>query len=307
MAKNLYSKDVRFLFELLQNADDNKFLDATSSGAVPYVSFNIHQDRIIVECNEDGFTETNIQAICAVGESSKTGAQGYIGEKGIGFKSVFKVAWKVHIQSGDYSFTFTHRKGDSGMGMISPEWLDTNEALAKPLTRTTLFLHDEGNLSQRQNILAELDDLRPTMLLFLNNLKVIEVHVYDEDGNETWSSILTKKPFSGGFNVLEKTHTEKDKTTCIEQMYHVVETVASNLPPNENREYTAQEESSRAYSKAKVILAFPLSKGLEPVMESQELFAFLPVCRVGFNVSPCLTHAIWRDQGLTIVIVYHPQ
>ncbi|KAK0642855.1 histidine kinase-like ATPase, partial [Cercophora newfieldiana] len=113
LAKNLYSKDVRFIFELLQNADDNHFAIAKANGKDPHVIFHVHRDKIVVECNEDGFTEANIRAICNVGKSSKMGAQGYIGEKGIGFKSVFKVAWKVWIQSGPFSFCFKHRRGDS--------------------------------------------------------------------------------------------------------------------------------------------------------------------------------------------------
>src|SRR4051794_21861578 len=130
LAKNLYSKDVRFIFELLQNADDNLFEQAKSDGKDPRVVFHVYRDKIVIECNEDGFTEANLRAICNVGKSSKLGAQGYIGEKGIGFKSVFKVAWKVWIQSGSFSFCFKHRRGDSGMGMISPEWQDSTEVLA---------------------------------------------------------------------------------------------------------------------------------------------------------------------------------
>jgi hypothetical protein len=56
----------------------------------------------------------------AIGQSSKVGAQGYTGEKGIGFKSVFMAAWRVHIQSNAFSFIFMHRKGDSGIGTVSP-------------------------------------------------------------------------------------------------------------------------------------------------------------------------------------------
>lgn len=120
LSKNLYNSSARFVFELLQNADDNSYSRAKASSADPYVSFRVYNHRIVVECNEDGFTHENLVAICNVGKSSKSGAQGYIGEKGIGFKSVFMVAWKVLIQSGDFSFYFQHKKGDSGMGMISP-------------------------------------------------------------------------------------------------------------------------------------------------------------------------------------------
>ncbi|KAI0835964.1 hypothetical protein F5Y06DRAFT_114649 [Hypoxylon sp. FL0890] len=288
LAKNLYSKDVRFLFELLQNADDNNFSRASSAGSLPYVSFNIYKDHIVVDCNEDGFTEANLRAICNVGQSSKTGAQGYIGEKGIGFKSVFKVAWRVHIQSGYYSFTFTHRKGESGMGMISPEWREATEKLPGPLTRMTLFLHEDYTAGdgdgQRQSILHQLNTLQPAMLLFLKNLKQINVRIFDEDGKETSSTRLSKTyPGQANRTVLEKTHTDGGKADHTEEKYHVVESIARNLPRNENREYTAQEENSRAYGIAPVVLAFPLSEGDAPVIKPQEVFAFLPVRRVGFN------------------------
>ncbi|ROV88550.1 hypothetical protein VMCG_10385 [Cytospora schulzeri] len=135
LAKNLYTSKARFIFELLQNADDNNYKIAAKSGSLPSVSFHVHPRRIVIDCNEDGFTGDNLKAICSVGKSSKTGAQGYIGEKGIGFKSVFMVAWKVHIQSGPFSFSFTHRPGDSGIGMITPIWEGNQEELVQPLTR----------------------------------------------------------------------------------------------------------------------------------------------------------------------------
>ncbi|RYP73467.1 hypothetical protein DL771_003639 [Monosporascus sp. 5C6A] len=287
LAKNLYSKDVRFIFELLQNADDNSYLRAKGAGDVPFVSFRIYRDRIVVECNEDGFTETNLRAICNIGQSSKTGAQGYIGEKGIGFKSVFKVAWKVHIQSGDYSFCFKHQKGQSGMGMISPEWEAPSEDIIDPLTRTTLFLHgdsEEVDGAARQSIASQLNELQPTMLLFLKNLKQISIHFYDDDECAVSASLLSIDYCGGGTQpVLKKTETRNGTTRSTQQKYHVIKTTARGLPKNENREYNADEEERRAYATAPVILAFPLSEDGVPMIEPQEVFAFLPVRRVGFN------------------------
>ncbi|RYP77160.1 hypothetical protein DL770_007110 [Monosporascus sp. CRB-9-2] len=290
LAKNLYSKDVRFIFELLQNADDNHFSNAAALDVVPYVSFRVYEDRIVVECNEDGFSEANLRALCNVGKSSKTGAQGYIGEKGIGFKSVFKVAWKVHIQSGDYSFTFKHRKGDSGMGMSSPEWQEPTEALAGPLTRMTLYLHAKDDAgyeeTQRRTIAAQLNELQPAMLLFLKKLKHVEVHFHDENGVETVSSIISAHNAGRpSRHMLEKLDNKNENIERTQRMYHVVETLARNLPRNENREYSAQEEASRAYSTAPVVLAFPLTNDDVPLVGPQEVFAFLPVRRVGFNIN----------------------
>jgi hypothetical protein len=39
-----------------------------------------------------GFAEANMRALCDVGSSTKASISGYIGQKGIGFKSVFRWA-----------------------------------------------------------------------------------------------------------------------------------------------------------------------------------------------------------------------
>jgi hypothetical protein len=82
LAEQLYQKSTRFIYELIQNAEDNKY---TITSEPPWLSFTLHQDRIIIDSNEDGFTENNIRAICSIGESTKSCIEGYIGEKGIGF------------------------------------------------------------------------------------------------------------------------------------------------------------------------------------------------------------------------------
>jgi hypothetical protein len=283
---------VRFIFELLQNADDNHFGKASSASQDPYVAFRVYHDKIIVECNEDGFTELNLQAICNVGQSSKLGAQGYIGEKGIGFKSVFKVASKVWIQSEPFSFCFKHRPGESGMGMISPVWEETTEELAGPLTRMTFYLADDGDpavrAEQRQNINEQLNDLRPEMLLFLKKLRRIQIHLHDGAGRETSSSVLSRVETSGGPNraVLQTVKIDNGQAPRQEmQYYHVTKAQASGLGPNENRDYSAAEHARQVYSTADIILAFPLTAQSAPLIRSQQLFAFLPIRRVGFNVS----------------------
>lgn len=48
LAKNLYSSSARFVFELLQNADDNSYFRARSLSAVPFVSFHVYHERIVV-------------------------------------------------------------------------------------------------------------------------------------------------------------------------------------------------------------------------------------------------------------------
>ncbi|KAI0200443.1 hypothetical protein F4808DRAFT_470402 [Astrocystis sublimbata] len=289
LATNLYTSKARFVFELLQNADDNTYHGAKASGDAPYVSFHVHPGRIIVECNEDGFTDKNLAAICAIGKSSKTGAQGYIGEKGIGFKSVFMVASRVHIQSGMLSFSFRHRSGDSGMGMISPLWEETgvNDEVPLPFTRFTLDLHEDGDPEQlaktRQSIQAQFEDLQETLLLFMKNLRNIHVVFYNEQSQQKSSVTYSIQRPRDTYAILKKARATNGVTKEDVRRFHITKHNGTDLAKNENRTYSALEETTRAYSKSQIILAFPLTEFDVPIVEPQDLFVFLPVRPVGFN------------------------
>lgn len=288
----MYTSQARFVFELLQNADDNQY----TRGQDPYVEFRVHPDRIVIECNEDGFKRQNLTAICDIGKSSKTGSQGYIGEKGIGFKSVFMAAWRVHIQSGHFSFDFVHRKGDSGMGMITPRWQEERDpSLPFDLTRITLYLHDEADPAKRERDRRIVNDqfleLQDTLLLFLRKLRKIKVSFYDEEGIQTNGIIFTlRRVDASNAAVIERTC--PDASQDRKRTYHIVKHTARGLARSENRELSENEEATRSFATSEIVLAFPVIEdpvtGEEvPVIEPQEVYAFLPVKKMGFNVSAC--------------------
>ncbi|KAK1624073.1 hypothetical protein BDP81DRAFT_502426 [Colletotrichum phormii] len=266
LAKNLYSSKARFVFELLQNADDNDCTKAKQAGSVPFVSFRVFPGKIVLECNEDRFSSKNLTAICSVGKSSKNSAQGYIGEKGIGFKSVFM-------------------KGDSGMGMISPVWEDTLEELKPPLTRITLHLHEASDEAARirESIRSQFEEFQAKMLLFFKNIRKIQVEFCGGEGQRKSLVTYSITESKAGLATLTKIKTtnkiSKTETIYFRFMRHA----AKNMARNENRTYSESEEATRAYSKFEVILAFPVSETSIPIIEPQEIFAFLPVRPVGFN------------------------
>ena len=109
LAKDLYSKDTHFIFELIQNAEDNNYQSPEPSLSFyltktdPTIS-NCPDGALIIQNNEIGFSPENVEAICAVGKTTKSKIKGYIGEKGIGFKSVFRVTKNPHIFSNGYCF-----------------------------------------------------------------------------------------------------------------------------------------------------------------------------------------------------------
>lgn len=87
-----------------------------------------------------------------MGESTKAASHGYTGARGIGFKSVFIAAWKVEIQSRNYTFYFKHDRGDLGLRMVLPVWQDVRESLPDSLTRNTLHLHQKGGPGEIEHL-----------------------------------------------------------------------------------------------------------------------------------------------------------
>ena len=97
LSEGLYAEDIHFIFELIQNAEDNLY----SPDEEPTLSFHLLESdptktsdsdgALLVSNNELGFNKRNVDALCSVGDTTKSKQDGYIGEKGIGFKSVFLV------------------------------------------------------------------------------------------------------------------------------------------------------------------------------------------------------------------------
>lgn len=283
MANNIYGSGARFVFELLQNAEDNKFTKADGLKSPPFISFKVHPKHIVVDCNEDGFIWPDLTAICSVGDSTKSAIHGYIGAKGIGFKSVFIAASRVHIQSGNFSFEFRHKKTDPGLGMVRPIWVRPVDSIPNPLTRTTLYLHDEGEQEDIEHLKAiismQFNDLHETCLLFLCKLQQISVAFYDDEGNLERSKQFRKRQIDDHRVSLETITVVSGKETTKSQIYHIAKQYATGLAPSDNREPPKSEDERQMSTTAEVVLAFPLTTNYEPQIsrQRQELFAFLPL------------------------------
>ena len=130
LSQELYSKDTHFVLELIQNADDNDYpphlsVGTSSAEAVPTLKFILTPECVVVLNNEAGFTEKNIRAICDVGKSTKDPHRsGYIGQKGIGFKSVFRITDVPEIHSNNFHVKFDTKSGP--IGYVLPHWVETS-------------------------------------------------------------------------------------------------------------------------------------------------------------------------------------
>lgn len=100
---DLYSEsDERFIFELLQNADDQPQKD---DGLVN-VSIKCLKEHLLFTHSGKQFSKGDVESISSIGDSTKKNDVQKTGYKGIGFKSVFSDADTVFINSGTFSFAF---------------------------------------------------------------------------------------------------------------------------------------------------------------------------------------------------------
>ena len=83
LATDIYSEDKRFIYELIQNADDAA-LDEDSD-----LSIDILDNYVVISHNGAPFNSRDIRGLCSIGLGTKTNDATKTGYKGIGFKSVF--------------------------------------------------------------------------------------------------------------------------------------------------------------------------------------------------------------------------
>ena len=83
-----------------------------------------------------GFTNVNVKALCDVGKSTKQHKVGYIGQKGIGFKSVFKVTDAAEIHSKGFHISFDLVQHQA-LGYILPTWIEDTAQRAPEAPRIT--------------------------------------------------------------------------------------------------------------------------------------------------------------------------
>ena len=271
LSRDLYTKDSHFILELIQNADDNKYAENIS----PSLTISLNDRQARVDCNELGFSQQDVEAICKVGASTKKKdkSAGYIGEKGIGFKSVFKAANIVYIKSRGYSFKFDVTDPVlKDMGMLTPTWTDFPTLSLPDHTHILMELLPACDLRSLQ---IELKTLKPTVILFLQKLRRLTINVGD-DLHRTFE--CEKEVDGSSVTITESCFIQGTIRRNIVLNYVVSRFTQETLPVEEKRLGITQTE---------IILAFPLLDG-KPHLAKQNVHAFLPLRDFGFKVRDLL-------------------
>lgn len=266
LAEDLYSKETHFIFELIQNAEDNEY-----EQEVPSLIFELirvdptgtpnSNGALVIHNNEIGFSKDNVDAICSIGKTTKSKVQGYIGEKGIGFKSVFRVTSTPHIFSNGYHFSLPENDKETGLGYIVPRWIDELPQDID-LKQTTIILPLDKRDFGYDKVRKMLEDIEPETILFLSKLKELQIRF------DTGEQLIILKDDSKAplIQVLVERNGQGESFSDVFEFF--VYTKQFDKPKK------VKHEKRRGIKQREVSIAFPLTKDYKC---AGKLFAYLPV------------------------------
>ena len=186
----LYSDPSRFVYEILQNADDAEASE---------VQFSLTNDKLkIIHNGKKEFIYKDVDSITTIGSSTKQDDINAIGKFGAGFKSVFAVTKTPQIHSGEYHFKIRD--------FIIPEQLpsidnDGKTTIVLPFNHSDLSCDDAY-----QQINKRLDFLESESLLFLRNIKEIKWKTQNDSGH-----YLADKDSGKAYIISKKNNEEKQR------------------------------------------------------------------------------------------------
>jgi hypothetical protein len=249
-----YTNLDHFLLELLQNADDNTY----NEGVTPTVKITLNHDYFQLENNEKGFTAQDLFAITYSAASTKirqkTGAT-FIGEKGIGFKSVFAVADYVDIHSPPYHFRLNNG-----------EFIIPHQIPPKEVTGTRILLRlpkaDTNIPAILSDRLTSLCENAQEFILFLQKIERLN---FDDHISSSQREVIAERDIKANFYLVESVGQER---TYFTHRYKI--TIPKNVVKLRFRELNEELERE-------IIFAVPYpSNDLIKMQENGLLFCFLP-------------------------------
>ncbi|KAF9769177.1 hypothetical protein IL306_013422 [Fusarium sp. DS 682] len=208
-----------------------------------------------------GFSKQNVKALCSVGNSSKSGL-GQIGQKGIGFKSVFQYADVVWIKSGYYSFKLDKYEK---LGRITPAWGTFPEEVRPGFTSILLKLSTKCDMNWLEEEIRALDS---KLFMFLRKLRKITIN-HGAGGTSKRTLRLMREPNQEhGLDFISLQ--QEGRSMAYRVFHHQV----SQLPKIPERGGSRLSTLS---------IAFPSEIPAEQDADFQDVYAFLPIRDYGFK------------------------
>ncbi|CAF3959718.1 unnamed protein product [Rotaria sp. Silwood1] len=284
LGSDLYSSSVHFLHELIQNAEDNTYVGESR----PYLRIELNHDYILFSNNEQGLRPRDVLAICSLAVTTKTSEQKHIGEKGVGFKSVFAASNRPMLFSHSWKFRF-QVPGTDAMSYITPLWIndqDIPQYIANQISanRQHTHLYLPLKLTPHTDLAKQfLDDVAKAVdpCILLNMRKLQKVEVVDQREEKV---IIIEKNSSGSTKLVAQHVVEFEGLKFLDLVG--LKAQLSTLSGKRTfRVYTCQIDvpsaiEERTNPMTMLTLAFPCEYDYDL---TATVYNGLPVCDLGFK------------------------
>lgn len=224
LSRDVFTEYIRFLFELIQNADDARATE---------IKILILDNHLVISHNGEAFNKEDVEGICNVGGGTKKSNSNATGYKGIGFKSVFGKSTSVSIFSNGFQFKFDEifpqAKYPVMPWQIIPQWTDLPKLISDALDGKVWNVSTVICLDITEDLIADLKELLNTsqILLFLRSIKKISAIGKVEVSIE-------KKIVSSELVELTKNNSEKSNWIVRNIQDKVDETIKIRIAPDQN-------------------------------------------------------------------------
>lgn len=267
-----YSDKTHFVYELIQNADDN---------ISRCVGLQLCEDGLFVWNDGCQFSEEDVRSICAIGFSNKDLTQ--IGTFGMGFKAVYTYTDIPEVYSGDERFRIPIKNP------TIPEGIDIDDIDARVVEqldkgRTVFWLPFREKMRPEieiKHLRDRLCNLEKRSLLFLRNLRM--VRWYNESNGQKGTYSCHRHQHDKIQNA-SKVDLESSINSDNQQSEEFLVFRKEAQPPqevlNELQHLAEDDERERIQRSAEklqpVEVAFKLQDGKIITMDNCVLFSYLP-------------------------------
>jgi hypothetical protein len=238
--------------------------------------------------NEYGLRVRDVLALCSLAVSTKTSEEEHIGEKGVGFKSVFAASNQPMLISHAWKFCF-QIPGSDGMSYITPIWIEEKD-IPSCISQRMLTHPDDTYLylplklpahsSEAELFLTQVTTtVDPCILLNMRRLKKLQI-IDQREG----TTATIEKQLIGQTKLKEQSNVIFEDFSFVHLTGSIIKLCTSSNY-NAFRVYTCyinipNSIEQRRSSKTRLILAFPCEKAYSL---TSTVYTGLPVCDLGLN------------------------
>ena len=283
---DIYSESQRFVFELIQNADDSA--NSTNNE----VHFDFLPNCLIVSHNGKAFDESDIISLTGAGASTKRADPTKTGYKGIGFKSVFGKSERVTIFSDGYQFRFDKSIHITKFPwQIIPLWTelkDLDKDIQESIIKYKYNVSTIIEVKESASLLSDINELlnNGQILLFLRRISKISV---SQNGN--FITAIEKKVISQdiAFNEVTLSKDGKEISSWLTKSFEKI--VISNDTKEVLRQDDKTPEKLKEAEFTEISFAAKIEKGEIKSLKKEEslIFTYLPT-KVSYFEFPFLVN-----------------